>query len=746
MAGLVALLALAFFTVNAFGGSPNITCALNGFTNASGVTVTEIQEGDTVTITATFTTDGTETLPADDFSFWNGDTNAQITGAQAVTQVGNTYTVTDATASLQPGTYAIWAEFLPPSFTDRDRYGTCTTGRQTLTVDPKQSTKTTTTVDISPAVANVGDRVALTAHIAQDGAPLAPVGGNVIFSVPGVALAAHVTVHDNTATANVTIGLRAGSYEVEALYSGDFTDNVDGSSGTATLTVHDTSSLKYNGDAIVGVGQRATLGGRLVDSLGRAVGGRDVTFTLAGTNVSCTARTDDDGNAACTPIVDAALGTYIVTATFAGDEFLSGSGDTGRIVVQPGPTHTTYIGPPTAIVGRHISLSATLTNDSGEPISGAPIVLSIAANPSETCSAVTGPNGVASCDVHITIAAGTYAVTASYDGSLPQYTRSSDSGPISVVVTVPTTLAYQGPSSAAPGTPVSLPFRLTDDQHQPLASMHVTIGGVPATTDANGVASVTKTFSLGGDYSVTATFDRSDPYLASQATTTIHVAPAPTTLTVSAPPTVQIGRPLTITATLTTSTDHLAVAGKTVTVLLDGQPCTGTTDASGTITCTSTAAAPARVAAISADFTGDAQAISSHASASTVVYGLAPGGGMFVVGSATATGAVTFWGAQWAKLNPLAKGAPDAFKGFADAAMTQCGATWTTRPGNSTPPPAGPLPAYMAVVVSSSISKSGSGITGDVKRIVVVATAAGYASDPGHAGTGTVVAAVCPAG
>jgi hypothetical protein len=49
----------------------------------------------------------------------------------------------------------------------------------------------------------------------------------------------------------------------------------------------------------------------------------------------------------------------------------------------------------------------------------------------------------------------------------------------------------------------------------------------------------------------------------------------------------------------------------------------------------------------------------------------------------------------------------------------------------------------MAVVVSSSISKSGSAISGDAKRIVVVKTDPGYASDPGHAGTGTVVATVC---
>ena len=57
-------------------------------------------------------------------------------------------------------------------------------------------------------------------------------------------------------------------------------------------------------------------------------------------------------------------------------------------------------------------------------------------------------------------------------------------------------------------------------------------------------------------------------------------------------------------------------------------------------------------------------------------------------------------------------------------------------------PPA-TVPAYMGVLVSSKVSKSGSTISGDAKSIVVVKTDPGYAPNPGHAGTGTVVAAFC---
>lgn len=124
--------------------------------------------------------------------------------------------------------------------------------------------------------------------------------------------------------------------------------------------------------------------------------------------------------------------------------------------------------------------------------------------------------------------------------------------------------------------------------------------------------------------------------------------------------------------------------------------------------------------------------------------------GSFVIGSGNAAvgSSVTFWGAQWWQENTLKEGlAPASFKGFAETAEApRCGETWTTRPGNSSQPPAGPLPEVMEVIVSTSITKSGPTISGDVHEVVLVQTEPGYAPDPGHAGTGTVVAKVCGGG
>jgi hypothetical protein len=123
-------------------------------------------------------------------------------------------------------------------------------------------------------------------------------------------------------------------------------------------------------------------------------------------------------------------------------------------------------------------------------------------------------------------------------------------------------------------------------------------------------------------------------------------------------------------------------------------------------------------------------------------------GGNFVIGdenAATGT-SVTFWGAKWWKANSLSGGgAPAAFKGFANSPSSApaCASNWSTGPGNSSGPPPAPLPEYIAVIVSSHVTQSGSNISGDTSQVVVVKTNTGYAPNPGHAGTGTVVGVVC---
>jgi len=151
---------------------------------------------------------------------------------------------------------------------------------------------------------------------------------------------------------------------------------------------------------------------------------------------------------------------------------------------------------------------------------------------------------------------------------------------------------------------------------------------------------------------------------------------------------------------------------------------------------------------VSGAFAGDAFYGAASASKDTIIFAFLAQGA-FVVGdkSAQPGAGVTFWGAKWVSDNKLSGGtAPASFKGFAENVSSEppaCGTSWTSQPGNSSNPP-DKVPAYMGVIVSPSVTKSGSTLSGTVAGIVVVKTQSGYAGNPGHAGTGDIVAQVCP--
>jgi hypothetical protein len=178
-----------------------------------------------------------------------------------------------------------------------------------------------------------------------------------------------------------------------------------------------------------------------------------------------------------------------------------------------------------------------------------------------------------------------------------------------------------------------------------------------------------------------------------------------------------------------------------------GQSCTGTTNSAGTAACTIGVAQPLGPGNIAANFASDGFYRSASAAAGALVYENLSSGA-FVIGDNNASlgSPVNFWGARWAAGNSLSGGlAPSSFKGFAESlgvTPATCGSTWSTDTGNSSGPPAA-VPSYVAVLVTSSVSQSGSVVSGTVSEIVVVSTDPGYLNDPGDQGFGTVVAILC---
>jgi hypothetical protein len=72
-----------------------------------------------------------------------------------------------------------------------------------------------------------------------------------------------------------------------------------------------------------------------------------------------------------------------------------------------------------------------------------------------------------------------------------------------------------------------------------------------------------------------------------------------------------------------------------------------------------------------------------------------------------------------------------------------CGGTWQSDLGNSCNPPDS-VPPYINVIAASPITKSGPVINANSVKMVVLKTDPGYGPAPGHTGTGTVTAVICP--
>jgi hypothetical protein len=698
-----------------------------------------VETNQPVTITAVVTEDGGAVIPVGTVSFADtGNGNGAPVPLGTVT-VDGTGTATLIVPDFFAGTHTIIASY---SGSARDSGSSATLILNAH--DPVDArVQTTITVSTSPATITADDVVTITAHVVQAGTTTPPAGNNVVLFTSDGPLGNNVLLGQSNAldgdgNASITLGgWLTGDYTITASYNGNVFAH--GSVGEVQLTVlpgRSPSSLAYTGGPTGDYRDPATLSATLTDEHGTPLTGRTVTFTLG--SQTCTGITDSAGIASCAIVVSQLPGTYPVTATFAQDLLNRSSSDSSTFTVTREQTTLTTV----LLGGTNTStLSGTLLEDGVTPIEGRTLTLAL---DTESCIAVTNALGTGTCTV-ASLGGSTATLAGSFVGDAT-YVPASDSHVVPLQIA--TTLQYTGALTGDYDDLATLSATLVDASGAALVGRQVTLTmgsqSCSATTVAGGIASCTIIVSQQqGPHPVTATFAGAGLYLASNAAATFTVTREQTTVLAGSVGPVLRGSLPTLTGTLLED-GVTPIAGRTLTLTLGSQTCTAVTNAAGVASCTVPGTDRLGPATVTVSFAADAFYLAANASGSAVLYALAPGGGSFVVGDQSAVGAVTFWGAKWSRLNRVSGGdASDALKGFALVAPTACGVRWTTGPGNSPDPPAGPLPAYMAVLVTSSVTKSGPSLSGTTTHIVIVKTDAGYKDDPGHAGTGTVVATVC---
>ena len=377
---------------------------------------------------------------------------------------------------------------------------------------------------------------------------------------------------------------------------------------------------------------------------------------------------------------------------------------------------------------------------------------------SQSCSGQTDNNGNVSCVIPtLTQNAGPYTVTASYAGDA-QWLPQTTSTPFTID-REDTALTYTGATTQDYHDPATMSAHLFDPtDNVGIAGKTLTFTlGVGDTcsagpTDSSGNASCTIVpTQQAGNYPVVVNFAGDGNNQPASTTFFPFVITEEETTTTYTGDTLIANARMAHLAGVLKEDGIVPIPGRPLVFTLGtgitAQTCTGITDATGTAGCDILVNQPLGPGTVRVDFDPldvDEFYLPSSDTRTTLVFGF-PDRGAFVIGDqdVALNATVEFWGSDWAKVNHLSGGAaPDAFKGFASNANTNppvCGVLWTARPGNSGNPP-DTVPSYMGIYVSSSITKTGATTTGDVFEIVVVKTDPGYAGNPGHHGTGTLVA------
>jgi len=353
--------------------------------------------------------------------------------------------------------------------------------------------------------ASLGGTANLTATLTDvvTGQPIA--NQTVNFTLDGTMVGSATTSSSGIATFTTTTattdGVGTHTGVVEATFAGDSTLGYNATSGTGDLTVSKANSTLASVLGSATFGGTATLSATLTSSVtGKGLANETVDFTLDGTMVG-SGTTNSAGVATFTttsPITDSA-GSHAgaVVASFAGDSnYNAATNASGTLTVTPAGTTTTAVSG-SAPLGGTATLTATLTStetNAGIPNETVTFTLN---GTTLTPTATTNSSGVATLTgVATTDGVGMYpgVVGATFAGD-SNYTTSNGTGDLTVTPANVTFASVAGTGTVASGTATLTATLTSAVTGAPISGVTVsfTLGTTTdmATTDANGVASVT---------------------------------------------------------------------------------------------------------------------------------------------------------------------------------------------------------------------------------------------------------------
>lgn len=206
----------------------------------------------------------------------------------------------------------------------------------------------------------------------------------------------------------------------------------DGGCTLKSFSVHVRShatTLAYTGPQAADFSSSSPLTADLADEFGSPVNNAPVVFSVDGTTVG-TAMTNASGHASLTYVVSRTAGPHTVAASYGGS-LLYDASTTGSspFVVSAMASKITYTGGLSGAPNKFTTLSASVVDALGRPLGGYVVTFVVG---SQSITATTNSNGVASGQLKLTQKPGFYPLTASWTGDAGKYLGSSTSAQFSL--------------------------------------------------------------------------------------------------------------------------------------------------------------------------------------------------------------------------------------------------------------------------------------------------------------------------
>jgi hypothetical protein len=481
-----------------------------------------------------------------------------------------------------------------------------------------------TTVQASPASANTGQNVTLTATVISQ--LVATPTGTVTFYNGSTSLGTATLGSSGTATLSSTT-LPAGSDSITAAYGGDSDDAGSTSQPVIVTITSATNTVLATSATAINTGQSVTFTATVLPQSGSNVPTGTVTF-LDGATTLGTGSLNASGVATLSTS-SLAAGTQSITASYAGDskDKSSVSNAVSVVVTQTPVSTTTLLTASTTriTIGQSVTFTANVAPQAG---TGVPTG-SIKFFDGTTSLGKISLNAGGAAQLSTTaLAAGTHSITASYFGDNED--SSSVSNAVSVVVAqsagATTTTLTASAALVTPGQSVTFTATVVPQSGSNVPTGMVTfLDGTTlgqGTLNASGVATFTTTALPVGTQSITASYagDSNDNSSVSQAVSVVvsqSIVATTTTLSASATQ-ITTGQTVTFTAKVVPQSGKVVPTGSIK--FFDGTTSLGkvSLNAGGTATLSTTTLA-AGTHSITASYFGENEDGSSVSNAVSVV-------------------------------------------------------------------------------------------------------------------------------